>query len=71
MDSVQFCGQVCHEVMEPEFSSYQVGPHARVGCVQCHIGSGAPWFVRSKLSGLRQVYRGDVQLALASRSRRP
>jgi hypothetical protein len=56
MDSVQFCGQVCHEVMQPEFASYQAGPHARVGCVQCHIGPGAPWFVRSKLSGLRQVY---------------
>ena len=56
MDSVQFCGQVCHEVMQPEFASYQAGPHARVACVQCHIGPGAPWFVRSKLSGLRQVY---------------
>ena len=56
MDSVQFCGQVCHEVMQPEFASYQAGPHARVGCVQCHIGPGAPWFVRSKLSGARQLY---------------
>jgi len=56
MDSVQFCGQVCHEVMQPEFTSYQAGPHARVACVQCHIGPGAPWFVRSKLSGARQLY---------------
>lgn len=56
MDSVAFCGQVCHEVMQPEFVSYQAGPHARVACVECHIGPGAPWFVRSKLSGLRQVY---------------
>jgi len=24
--------------------------------VQCHIGPGAPWFVKSKMSGLRQVY---------------
>jgi hypothetical protein len=55
MDSVEFCGQVCHEVMQPEFVSYQAGPHARVACVECHIGPGAPWFVRSKLSGLRQV----------------
>jgi hypothetical protein len=30
-------------------------PHSRVGCVQCHIGPGASWFVRSKLSGARQV----------------
>ena len=56
MDSVSFCGRVCHEVMEPEFVANQAGPHARVACVQCHIGSGAPWFVRSKLSGTRQVF---------------
>jgi len=56
MDSVSFCGQVCHEVMEPEFVAYQDGPHSRVSCVQCHIGPGAPWFVRSKLSGTRQVF---------------
>jgi hypothetical protein len=56
MDSVEFCGQVCHEVMQPEFAAYQDGPHARVTCVECHIGSGAPWFVRSKLSGTRQVF---------------
>ena len=56
MDSPQFCGQLCHEVMEPEWAGYQEGPHSRVVCVQCHIGPGAPWFVKSKMSGLRQVY---------------
>jgi nitrate/TMAO reductase-like tetraheme cytochrome c subunit len=56
MDSVTFCGEVCHEVMQPEFVAYQNGPHARVTCVQCHIGPGAPWFVQSKLSGTRQVF---------------
>jgi nitrate/TMAO reductase-like tetraheme cytochrome c subunit len=55
MDSPQFCGQVCHTVMEPEFSAYQDGPHSRVRCVDCHIGPGAPWFVKSKLDGTRQV----------------
>jgi len=55
MDSTKFCGQVCHTVMQPEFSAFQDGPHSRVGCVQCHIGPGAPWFVRAKISGLRQV----------------
>ncbi len=55
MESVQFCGETCHTVMAPEYSAYQNSPHQRVGCVQCHIGPGAPWFVRSKLSGLRQV----------------
>lgn len=56
MDSTQFCGQTCHTVMEPEFTAYQGSPHSRVSCVECHIGPGAGWFVRSKLSGLRQVY---------------
>jgi hypothetical protein len=56
MDSPAFCGQVCHEVMEPEFAAYQDGPHSRVTCVQCHIGPGASWFVQSKLSGTRQVF---------------
>lgn len=56
MDSTAFCGQTCHTVMAPEFTAYQNSPHARVECVQCHIGPGAGWFVRSKLSGLRQVY---------------
>lgn len=55
MDSVTFCGQVCHEVMQPEFAAYQDSPHSRVACVACHIGPGAPSFVRAKLSGARQV----------------
>lgn len=56
MDSTQFCGQTCHTVMNPEFTAYQNSPHARVKCVECHIGPGASWFVRSKLSGVRQVF---------------
>lgn len=56
MDSVQFCGLVCHQVMEPEFTAYTGSPHSRVKCVECHIGPGAPWFVRSKLSGVGQVF---------------
>lgn len=56
MDSVTFCGQTCHTVMKPEFTAYQNSPHARVECVQCHIGPGASWFVRSKLSGTHQVF---------------
>lgn len=55
-DSVTFCGEVCHSVMEPQFTAYQASPHARVGCVECHVGPGATWFVRSKLSGAYQVY---------------
>jgi hypothetical protein len=55
MDTVTFCGQTCHTVMQPEFTAHQRSPHSRVECVNCHIGPGASWFVRSKLSGAGQV----------------
>ena len=54
MDSPAFCG-ACHKVMDPEFTAYQRSPHARVACVECHIGEGASWFVKSKLSGAWQL----------------
>jgi len=55
-ESVEFCGTLCHKVMEPEYTAYQNSPHANVSCVECHVGSGASWYVKSKLSGLHQVY---------------
>ncbi len=55
-ESNSFCGQLCHSVMNPEYVAYQNSPHARVGCVDCHVGPGATWYVRSKLSGAYQVY---------------
>jgi len=55
MDTTNFCGATCHTVMAPEYTAYQNSPHANVDCVECHIGPGAGWFVRSKVSGLRQV----------------
>ncbi|MBD3334071.1 MAG: cytochrome C [Candidatus Eisenbacteria bacterium] len=55
-ESVEFCGLTCHEVMKPEYVAYNNSPHARVPCVDCHIGPGADWFVKSKLSGAYQVY---------------
>lgn len=55
-DSSAFCGLTCHKVMSPEYTAYKNSPHARVECVECHIGPGAGWFVRSKLSGMYQVY---------------
>jgi hypothetical protein len=55
MDSVAFCGQVCHTVMKPEFVAHQTGPHANVACVDCHVGAGASSFVQAKASGTRRV----------------
>ncbi len=56
MEGTTFCGRTCHTVMRPEYSAYQNSPHSRVECVKCHIGPGASWFVRSKLSGVWQVF---------------
>jgi hypothetical protein len=56
MDSVEFCGETCHQTMEPEAVAHAAGPHARVKCVACHIGPGPGWFVKAKLNGARQVY---------------
>jgi hypothetical protein len=61
-ESVPFCGTVCHQVMHPEYTAYQNSPHARVACVDCHVGTGADWYVRSKLSGLYQVYATTFNL---------
>jgi len=59
-ESVEFCGTLCHQVMEPEYTAYQNSPHANVTCVECHVGAGASWYVKSKLSGLHQVYAVTV-----------
>jgi nitrate/TMAO reductase-like tetraheme cytochrome c subunit len=55
-ESVAFCGQTCHTVMKPEFVAFQNSPHARLHCVDCHVGSGPEWYLRSKLNGVHQLY---------------
>jgi hypothetical protein len=55
-DSVGFCGATCHVVMEPQNVTYHNSPHARVACVDCHIGHGASFYVKSKIDGIRQLY---------------
>src|SRR5690242_364205 len=55
-ESVTFCGEVCHQVMKPERVAHEHGPHARVSCVECHVGNGVSWFVKSKISGSYQLY---------------
>ena len=62
MDSTAFCGTTCHTVMQPEFTAYQRSPHSRVDCVDCHIGPGANWFVKSKISGAWQLVAVTLDL---------
>lgn len=64
-ESVVFCGETCHVPMEPEYTAYLESAHARVACVDCHVGEGTDWYVRSKLSGARQL----LAVAVGSYSR--
>jgi hypothetical protein len=54
-ESNQFCGQVCHTPMTPQFTAHAVSPHARVTCVSCHVAPGASGFVAAKMNGTRQL----------------
>jgi len=64
-ESVEFCGQACHTVMKPEFVAFHATSHARIKCVDCHVGHGAQSYARSKFSGARQL----LALATGSYSR--
>ena len=55
-ESTTFCGELCHVVMEPEHTAWSNSPHAKVKCVECHVGPGAAWYVKAKISGMRQLY---------------
>jgi len=55
MDSARFCGTACHSVMNPEWVTYQDSPHARVACVECHVGEGVGALIDSKINGTRQI----------------
>ncbi len=55
-ESNEFCGTLCHQVMNPEYTTYHQSSHARVRCVECHVGSGVDYYLKSKMTGLYQVY---------------
>ena len=56
MDSTTFCGRLCHNVMYPEYTAHQASPHSQVECAECHVGRGADYLVRSKLSGVPLIF---------------
>jgi hypothetical protein len=69
VDSVPFCGSVCHTAMEPESIAHRGGPHARVTCTSCHVGPGASGFAQAKLGGVRRlmaVVRGNYARPIAT-----
>jgi hypothetical protein len=62
MDGPEFCGTACHSVMSPEWTTYQASPHARVACVDCHVGEGLGALVDSKLNGAWQMVSAAFDL---------
>lgn len=73
-NSSEFCGTTCH-TMPPEYSAYQRSPHARVQCVECHIGRDVVTTQFSRKAGdLRHVYftlTQDYEFPIYSRAMRP
>lgn len=57
-NSPTFCGETCH-TMPPEYTAYLTSPHARIDCVDCHIGKG---FIATRIT--RKA--GDVRHVLAT-----
>lgn len=55
-ESAEFCGLACHKVMQAEYKAYRNSPHSNIECAACHIGPGAEWYVKTKVSGLKQLY---------------
>lgn len=67
MESTNFCGTACHQVMGPEYGAHRVGgAHAQVRCVDCHVGEGAGPKIAAKWNGTRQLV-----LLLTNRYSRP
>ena len=62
MEGPKFCGTACHDVMGPEWATYQESPHANVRCVDCHVGEGFQALVDSKINGLWQIVSATFDL---------
>ncbi len=57
-NSPVFCGTGCH-TMPPEYTAYLTSPHARIDCVDCHLGKG---FIATRIT--RKA--GDLKHVLAT-----
>ena len=61
-NSPPFCGETCH-TMPPEYTAYQTSPHARIDCVDCHIGKG---FIATRITRKAGDIRHIVKTAFHS-----
>ena len=54
-ESDTFCARLCHIVHSAENHSHSYSVHAEITCADCHVGSGAKYFLLYKLKGTRQL----------------
>ncbi len=73
-NSTEFCGETCH-TMPPEYIAYQKSPHARVSCVDCHLGQDSVLeAIPRKAKEVRHVVYAltqDYEIPIYVRSLRP
>ncbi len=50
-----FCGKTCHDIMTPEYTTFQDSVHANLECADCHIGPGLSSQIKAKLNGINQL----------------
>jgi len=55
-ESNTFCARLCHTVHTAEDHSHSYSVHAEITCSDCHVGSGAKYFLLYKLKGTRQLF---------------
>ncbi len=73
-NSTAFCGTTCH-TMPPEYVAYQRSPHARVSCVDCHLGQDSVLqAIPRKAMEIRHVYFAltqDYEIPIYVKNMRP
>lgn len=73
-NSTPFCGETCH-TMPPEYVAFQKSPHARVSCVDCHLGQDSVLqAIPRKAKEVRHVVYAltqDYEIPIYVRSLRP
>ncbi|MFQ6014466.1 MAG: NapC/NirT family cytochrome c [Anaerolineae bacterium] len=73
-NSPQFCGATCH-TMPPEYTAYQISPHARVACVECHLGRDVASVIIGRKAGdaihVVRLLTKNFEVPIHARSMRP
>jgi hypothetical protein len=67
-DQPTFCNAACHE-MQPFHEAWSKGPHAEIGCINCHVEAGIPSRMAHKVVALGELWThvsGDPKFPLTT-----